>query len=115
MANVRIFTYTKLISAELFPTSGRPSTDSVFLLREPYLGAELLSPTTGVAANSNPAIAVNETRLLKVQVDPGARVHYEVTPAGQDLRIATTNSPIMSGDDMFYFGAGFRISFLEAS
>lgn len=115
MANVRIFSYPSLISARVSPTSGRPSTDSFFLLKEPYLGAELLTPTTGVAATSLAATAPAETNLLKAQVDPGIRVHYEVTPNGQTLRTATTNSPIISGDEFFYFGEGYRISFLETS
>lgn len=115
MATVRIFSYSKLVVAEIAATAGRPVTDGIFLLREPYLGNETLTPDTVTAATSQVATAAEETRILKVQVDPGQTVHYEVTPANQDLRTATSDSPKISGDELFNFGEGWRVSFLEAS
>lgn len=115
MATVRIFTYSELLSAPISASVGRPIADSLFLLREPYLDNETLSPSTGVAANSSADTAPVKTKLLKVQVNPGERVHYEVTPSGQNLRTATTDSPLTSGEQIFSFNEGDRISFLEAS
>lgn len=115
MATVRVFSYSELLSASINPSVGRPIGDSLFLLREPYLQNETLSPTTGSAATSAAATAPAKTKLLKVQVDPGSRAHYEVTPRDQDLRTATTDSPLTSGEQTFSFNEGDRISFLEAS
>jgi hypothetical protein len=115
MATVRIFSYSELLSAPINPSVGRPIGDSLFLLREPYLQNETLSPTTGSAATSAAVTAPAKTKLLKVQVASGQQVHYEVTPNNQDLRTATTDSPITSGEQMFSFNEGDRISFLEVS
>lgn len=115
MATVRIFTYSELLSAPINPSVGRPIGDSLFLLREPYLDNETLSPTTSTAATSAAATAPTKTKLLKVQVDPGERVHYEITPSEQTLRTATTDSPLTSGEQIFSFNEGDRISLLEAS
>lgn len=115
MATVRLFTYSEMLAASIRPTSNRPITDAIFLLKEPYLANETLTPTTGSAANSALATSPANTRLLKVQVAPSARVHYEITAASQTLRTATTDSPIISGDELFHFGEGYRISLLEAS
>lgn len=111
MATVRIYTYAELISIKV--NSGQLSTDSIYLLREPYLGGEVLAPSTSVAANSLAATAPRDTRVLKVQIDGGLRCHYEVTPQGHNLRTATTSSPILNGDDLINFAQGYRISVLE--
>lgn len=115
MATVRIFSYSELLAASIRPTANRPITDGLFLFKEPYLNNETLSPDTSTAATSAAATAPANTKLLKAQVSSGDRVHYEVTPLGQDLRVATSNSPIISGDEIFNFGEGYIISFLEVT
>ncbi len=115
MADVRIYSYPSLMVAAVNPSSGRPSSDSVFLLKEPYLAGEVLAPDTLTADSSDAATAPSETKMLKVQVQPGKRVYYEVTPGGQTLRLATSSSPIISGDETLFFGSGYRISFLEVA
>lgn len=116
MATVRIFTHHGLTAAELASGGKRPVTDAVFLFKEPYLAGETLTPTTGAAASSSADTAPRGTAILRIQIDGGKRVHYEVTPSnGQALREATVNSPIISGDDMVDFAEGYRISMLEVT
>ena len=114
---VRSFTYSGLMTANVVNSGGgRYSSDSVFLLKPPYLSNETLTANTVTAVTSAVATSTpNEIRLLQVQVAPGGRVHYEVTPQGHTLREATTDSPVISGDQLMHFGTGWRISFLEAA
>lgn len=115
MATVRIHSYPELIAAKVNAGGGQFTGDSLFLLREPYLAGETLSPSTGAAATSSAASAPADTRLLKVQIAGGRRCHYEVTPLNQDLRVATSDSPILNGDELIYFAAGYRLSLLEVN
>lgn len=115
MATVRIFSYPGLVAATLFSGANRPVTDAVFMYREPYLAGELLSPDTSTPATSSVNTAPAETSLLRVQVDGGKRVHYEITAKDQELRVATINSPIVSGDEMMRFAPEWRISLLEVT
>lgn len=115
MASVRIYAYSGLIDAPLLSGGRRPVSDAVFLYKEPYLAGEVLEPTTGSPATSSANTAPAETTILRLQVDGGKRVHYEVTPQGFDLRLATTNSPITSDDDIIRFSEGWRISLLEVT
>lgn len=115
MATVRIFAYSELVVASIRPTAGRPITEGLFLLREPYLGNETLTPSTSVADNSDADNAPEDTKLLRVQVNGADQVYYEVTPANQTLRVATSNSPVLSGEELLNFGEGWRISFLEVT
>lgn len=115
MATVRCYSYANLISAKVNPGGGQYSADSVFMLNDPYLAGEVISPSTSVAASTSAAIAPAETRMLKVQINAGRRCYYEVTPPSQTLRVATDQSPILNGDDLIYFAAGYRLSVLEVS
>lgn len=115
MATVRIFSYSELISARVSTGGGQPAQNSVFMLREPYLAGEILTPSTSVAQSSSANTAPADTRMLKVQVDGGKRCHYEVTSTGQTLRPATSSSPILSGDELIYFAQGYILSLLEVT
>lgn len=116
MATVRIFAYAAMMSLPVQSRGGsRPSTDSVFVAKEPYLANETLSPTTGSVATSSAATAPNDTKFLKVQIDDTSQVHYEVTPQGFDARVATTDSPILAGTEIIDFGPNYTLSLLEAS
>lgn len=115
MATVRIFSYAELMSARVSTGSGQPAQNSVFMLREPYLAGEILTPDQSNAANSSADTAPADTRMLKVQVDGGVRCHYEVTTTGQTLRVATNASPILSGDELLYFAQGYRLSVLQVT
>lgn len=114
-AIVRLFTHAALISAPVSPASGRLSTDSVSQLKQPYLAKEQLTATTGSAVTSSAATAPSHTKLLVVQVQEGKTVNYEITTENATLVEAVASSPTLTGDQVFQFGAGWRISFLENS
>lgn len=112
-AIVRIFTHSGLITAPVAPGSGRFSSDSVGLLKQPPEGREKLTASTGAAVSSAAATATGSTRLVFVQVQAGKIVHYEVTPEGRDLVEAGDTSPTITGEVVIQFGSGWRISFKE--
>lgn len=113
-AVVRIFTFSEIITAPVAASSGRYSTDSVGLLKHPYLGRDQVTAGTGAAVATSASAAPDSTRLVQVQVEPGKIVHYEAVPQGQE-RTAATTSPFISGTTLIHFGPGWTLSFLEAS
>ncbi len=117
MASVRIFTYAEIITAPVAPSSGRFSSDSIGLLKQRYLGRDMVTVSTGAAVTTNPLAAPRGTALVQIQIDPGIIVHYEMFPEGYSGSIteATTASPYMSGVQLYNHGPGWTISFLQAS
>lgn len=62
------------------------------------------------------ATAPDKTGLVFIQVQSGKVVHYEVTTQPEaTASVASSDSPVMSGDTVLNFGPGWRISFLECS
>ena len=114
MSEVRVYSHAGLIRG-LVTAGGStgPSSDSLFLLKLPYLSGEVLTPTTSVAAHSLAATAPAGTNLLQVQLEDNTAVHFEVTPEGHTLREATTASPLLKNDTVLSFQAGYRLSVLE--
>lgn len=114
-AIVRIFPHSGLITAPVAAGSGRLSTDSVGLLKQPPLGREKLTTDTTTVASSSAATASNtSTRIVFIQVQANKIVHYECTPEGQELVEAGDTSPTITGETVLQFGPGWRISFLES-
>lgn len=115
---VRVFTYSAIITAPVAASSGRFSSDSVGLLKHPYMGRDLIVATTGGAQATDPSMAPMGTSLIRIQVQPGGNaVHYELLPENNSGAItqATTDSPHLDGDGLFAFGPGWTVSILEAS
>jgi hypothetical protein len=110
-AIVRLFSYSSLVSAPVSPVSGRLSTDSVSQLKQPYLAREKL--TISSSQTSAAATAPTGTRLLMVQVQEGKTVNYEISPENADVTEADQTSPTLTGDQVFQFGSGWRIAFIE--
>lgn len=113
-AAVRIFTSSGLSTAPVVAGS-RLSYDSVQLLKWPLLGRDLLSCDTVTADLSELSSAPDKTGVAYIQVEQGKSVHYEVIPAGFDVVVASTTSPIMSGTNTLEFGPGWRISVREVA
>jgi hypothetical protein len=112
-AVVRIFTYSEVITAPVAASSGRYSSDSIGLLKNPYLTSDQIEATTAAAVST--ALASNTSvRLVQVQIEPNKIVHYETVPAGQ-ARTATTASPFISGTVLLSFGPDWQLSLLEAN
>lgn len=115
MATVLIFSYSEVLPAKVGSGAGQAPADSLLLLKEPYSAREKLEPTTSAQATSIAATAPADTKMLKVQILGGLRCHYEVTPASQTPRVADTESPILNGDDIIFFGQGYLLSVLEVT
>lgn len=117
MADVRIFTYSELLTAPVAPSSGRFASDSVGLLKQRYLGRDKVTVNTVTPVSTSALAATQHTKLVHILVDPNTIVHYEIFPEGWSGAIteATAASPFMSGTQLFNFGSGWTISFLEAS
>jgi hypothetical protein len=117
-ANVRAYTHAGMQALPVASFAGQPSNTNQFMLKQPYLHAEVLTASTGAAVSSTPETLApttdNNVKVLYVQVQPGKRVHYEVTPHGHSARTATTSSPIMLDGTVLSFGPGWAISVLEA-
>ncbi len=111
-AIVRIFTHSAIVTAPVSPGSGRFSSDSISQLKQPPEGREMFTVGAVTASTSASATATGSTRLLLIQVQPGKRVHYEVSP-GTTVTAATSTSPVCSGDTVLQFGPGWSVSFLE--
>lgn len=108
---VRIFSHSGLVTAHV-SAGGRFASDSVGLLKYPYLGKESLTATTGSAQSSAAGTAPDATKVLNVQVEEGKAVHIEVNPPNRTTA-ATVGSPIIRGDNIFNFGESWTISVLE--
>jgi hypothetical protein len=116
MATVRCFAHAGLSHAFVANYSQQQAYHALTMFKQPYMGRETLSPSTSVVANSTAdTLGVSGSRVLNIQVTPGERVHFEVTPQGQTLRVPDANSPIMEGNEVLEWGTGWRISFLEVT
>lgn len=110
-AIVRIFWHTGLATAAV-AAGTRYTTDSVAMLKQPYVGRASLSVDSGAAASTDPAPAA--TKIAFVQVQDGKAVHIEINPENRSVD-ADTGSPILSGSTQFEAGPRWTISVLEAS
>jgi hypothetical protein len=116
-AKVRIYTHTGVSNAYVASFAEQHGSNVVPMLKQPYIAGEVLNADTGAAVSSSPATAPanSNTRLLRIQVQPGKRVHLEVNPRGQDPRVASASSPVYEGNDQIEFGSQWTISVLEAA
>jgi len=112
---VRLFTFSEIITAPVSATSGRYSTDSVGLLKYPYLARQTISAGASATTANASLTSNNNCQLLQVQVDPGGVVHIELTARATDITEATTDSLYISGTQLFKIGPNWSISLLEAS
>lgn len=114
-AIVRLFSHAGLALAHVASYAEQKADQSISLLKQPYLARASVTVDTGTPQTTTADLAPQHTRLLRIQVEPGKRVHIELTPEGQTLRTADTSSPIYEGDDQVEFGRGWLVSVLEAS
>jgi|WetSurMetagenome_2_1015567.scaffolds.fasta_scaffold00224_32 hypothetical protein len=113
-AAVRIFAYGGLVTIMSVSASGRPVTDSVHVLKQPYLAGEQLAASTGAAVSSSAATGHAGAALLQIQVQAGKTAHIEVNPPGRSV-VATAASPQFTGATIIEFGHRWTLSVLEAS
>ena len=111
-ATCRMFTFSGLMTAPVAPGSGRFATDSVGLLKYPYLSSETITANTSAAQSTAAALAPAGSQVLLLQVQQGQAVHIEINPTNR-TSTATVDSPIVTGDQIFMFGSGWSVSLLE--
>ena len=107
--NIRLHTYRGARQVE--QTLPRQfSSDSVFVLDEPYLTAQLLAVGED-AVSSTPAN--DGGNVLRIEVPDQQSVRYEINPAGRIApRTASDASPSLSGTTTLPWGNGYSISLL---
>lgn len=114
-AAVRCYAYSGVKVIPVASGSGQYVAHSAFFWKEPYLARETLTASTGGAATSAAALSSNNgVTCLRVQVENNKRVHIEINPPSRNVA-ATSDSPIISGDQTVDFGPGWSISVLETS
>src|SRR5690349_10750287 len=111
-AAVKIFAHRGVVQAPV-STNSRDSKDSVYMLEQPYLAAEALTADV-TAVSSSAATTPTQTGILRVEIEDGKTIRYELNPPGRSVS-ATANSPSLSGKDQFHCGPGWMISVILAS
>ena len=109
-ATVRAFCHSGVTTAAV--TGTMFATDSVSLVKQPYLARSSVTVDTGTAQSTTAAPA--GTTLLLVQVEAGKAVHLEVNPPNRSTA-ADTGSPIYSGTFHLACGVDWTISVLEST
>lgn len=108
-AAVRVFFHQGVTTATV-AAGTRFTTDSVAMLKQPYIARSLVEASTGAAAVS--AAAPPKATVAYVQVQEGKAVHYEVNPENRTAD-ADTSSPLLTGATQLECGPGWTFSFLE--
>lgn len=116
MASVRVFGYRSIVQ---LAQSGLKhfNADSVFVREEPYIWSQViaLNGATPVATTVQP----NDTAtMVVVEVDDNVTVRYELNPSGptaSNARAASTNSPRLSGENVFQWMSGATMSFVDGA
>lgn len=117
MPNVRLFGYAGTVQVEQRMLKHHNS-DSVFVRQEPYLWASGPIALNGATAVSSVVQANDQATIVVVEVDDGTKVRFELNPNGpnaSNARVASTNSPPLTGENVFQWFAGATMSFVDAS
>lgn len=117
MPNVRVWGYKSIVQIE---QSGLKfhNADSVFLREEPYLWASGPLALNGLTPVPMPVQANDQARFIVIEVDDGAAARFELNPNGplaSNARVASTNSPRLSGEQVLNWYVGASLSFIDAS
>ena len=113
--NVRVFCYPGVVPA-VQPRQTQISADSVYMLIEPYTQGQKLA-SNGATPVSFTAVPAG-TKLIRVEVDDGNTIRYEVQMgfnSGTNARTAGTASPALSGRDIIPVSDGAILQFVDAS
>lgn len=108
-ALVKVFYHSGVTTAAV-AAGTRFASDSVAMLKQPYIGRASVSVTS--AAAQAVSAAPNGTKLAFVQVQEGKAVLYEVNPPNRSVD-ADTSSPLLTGSTQIECGADWSISFRE--
>lgn len=110
---VRCFAHTGVTTAAVNPGAGRYTTDSVAMLKLPYLARQSLTVATNSPQSTDAALTENNgVKLLHIQIQAGKTVAMEVNPPNRSVT-ADTDSPYYSGDVTIEAGPGWTLSVRE--
>lgn len=109
-AVVRIFSHRGIVP---LPNIDRKqdAADSVYVLVQPYEARETIT-AGAVALSSAAATAPTITAALRLEIEDGKTIGYEINPPGRSTA-ADASSPRLSGKDQFFFGSGWTISVID--
>lgn len=110
---VRLFPYKGVATAKLSQVVQQGS-DSVFVLRDPYTALANNKLTSNGATEVVSAPMPTGTTLLRVEVDDGNTIRYEMR-MGDNNRTASTNSPTLSGREILFASDGAVFAFCDAA
>ena len=109
----RFFSHTGISTAYVNPASGRYSTDSVGMLKLPYLAREAITADSITAQSTASAMTTSTgTKLVHLQIETGKTVAVECNPPNRSTS-ADSSSPRYSGDVTFEAGPNWTFSILE--
>jgi hypothetical protein len=108
---VKLFAHRGIVALPVL-TRSQDTKDTVFVLEQPYLATEALTAAASAVASA-PATCPGNTGLLRIEVEDGKTIRYELNPPGRSVA-ATANSPALSGRDVLMAGGGWSISVIEA-
>lgn len=114
MATVKVFAHTGVTTAPVASSGGRYTTDSIPLVKQPYLARQTITPDTVTAQSTDADTAPAKTALFMVQIEVGKRVAIEVNPQNRSVA-ADANSPSYSGTVTIEAGPGWTLSIIEVS
>jgi hypothetical protein len=115
-AAVRLFSYSGVNAVPVASNANLMLAHTSYQFPGRYLAKEQLSASTGTAVSSAAALSAStHCRLLRMQVEPGKAVHVEVVPPGVAGIVATTGSPIYTGNEVLDWGPEWTVSILEAT
>lgn len=115
-AVVILTTWSGMVPAAVANYAGQKVENAAWLLKQPYIAKDAITVTDAEATDSAEALSSDAAvKLLRVEVQTGKRVRYEVNPPGLTPRTATATSPVLYGEEMVSFGPGWSISLIEAT
>src|ERR1700749_3593522 len=115
MANVRVFGYTGIAQVQQGELRFH-NADSVFVRQEPPLWRQLLT-LNGATPVSTAVVQNDQVNIVVIEVDDGTSIRYELQPNGPipSAVAASTNSPKLSGENVFQWFKGATLSVVDAS
>jgi len=108
---VRIFSHTGVTTANV-AAGTRYATDSVSMLKMPYLARQSITATGTAQSTATPLTANNGTKLLNVQIQAGKTVAIEVNPPNRSVE-ADNDSPYYAGEVTLEAGPNWTLSIKE--
>lgn len=113
-ALVRFFSHNAVSTAPVSAGSGRFTTDSVSILRQPYLARQAITANPNAAQTTGSELTSNAgVKLVSVQIQPGKTVAIESLPPNRTGVEADSDSPYYSGDVLLEAGPGWLYSVKE--